>query len=152
MFSCEFYELFRNTYFVEDLLTAGPQTPLRRSLFNKVASLMAWRPLTVLVRDSSTGILFLWILRNFYGSFFAENLLATTSHMFFFSFLQTSEFYSLKSICLVEQYGKLGEGIACLFNSVLLWKSGRNFIVKLRLHMYRLRHWKWKKRRNWKTC
>ena len=35
MFSHEFCELFKNTYFVEDLRTAGSETPVRRSLFNK---------------------------------------------------------------------------------------------------------------------
>ena len=35
---------------------AGSKTPVRGFLFNKVASLTAWRSLTVLERDSSTGI------------------------------------------------------------------------------------------------
>ena len=64
VFSCGFCELFKNTYFVEDLQTAGSETPVWGSLFNKVASFMAWRPLTVLRRDCSTCIS-LWILWNF---------------------------------------------------------------------------------------
>ena len=56
MFSCEFCELFKNTYFAEDLQTAGYETLVRGSLFNKVSSLMAWRPLAVLERDCSTVI------------------------------------------------------------------------------------------------
>ena len=36
MFSCGFYELFRNTYFiVKDLRTAGSDTHVRGSPFNK---------------------------------------------------------------------------------------------------------------------
>ena len=61
MFSCEFCKFFKNIYFVEHLLTAGFETPVPRSPFNKTASLNSRRPVTLLVRDSSTGI-FLWIL------------------------------------------------------------------------------------------
>ena len=39
--SCEFCEFFKNTYFVENLRTAGSETPVRRFLFKKVASLTA---------------------------------------------------------------------------------------------------------------
>ena len=39
VFSCEFCELFKNTYFVEDLQPAGFETPEQGCLFNKVASL-----------------------------------------------------------------------------------------------------------------
>ena len=39
--------LFTNTYFVVDLRTAGSGTPVRGSLFNKVASVTAWRHLTL---------------------------------------------------------------------------------------------------------
>ena len=38
MFFHELCELFRNTYFVEDLQMAGSETPMLVSLFNKVAS------------------------------------------------------------------------------------------------------------------
>ena len=41
MFFYEFCELFKNTYYKEDLGKAGSKTPVRRFLFNKVASLMA---------------------------------------------------------------------------------------------------------------
>ena len=61
---CEFCKLFKNTYFLEDLQTACSETPVRRSFFKKVASLTAWKLLTVLERDCRTGIS-LWILRNF---------------------------------------------------------------------------------------
>ena len=63
VFSCEFCELFKKTYFVKDLQTARSETPVRGSVFSKIASLMAWRSLAVLKRDFSTGI-FLWILSN----------------------------------------------------------------------------------------
>ena len=72
-------------YFVEDLRTADSKTPVRGSLFNKIASLTAWRLWTVLERDCRKGI-FLWILTNFSKSFFAEHV-ATTSHMMLFLFL-----------------------------------------------------------------
>ena len=101
--SREFCELFKNTYFVEDLRMTGSETPVRGSLFNKVRSLTAWTHLTVLERNSNTGVS-LWILWNLQESFFAENLLATSSHtMLLFSFLQFSKVCSLKSICLVEK-------------------------------------------------
>ena len=41
VFSNEFCELFKNTYFVEDLQTAGSETSVQGSFFNKVASLTA---------------------------------------------------------------------------------------------------------------
>ena len=41
VFSCEFCELFKNTYFVEDLWTAGSETPVRGLSLIK---LRAWRP------------------------------------------------------------------------------------------------------------
>ena len=56
VFPCEFCELFKNTYFVEDLQTAGSETPERGCLFNKVASLTTWSSLIVSGRDFSTGI------------------------------------------------------------------------------------------------
>ena len=56
LFSCEFCELFKKTYFREHLRMAGSKTPVRGVLFNKVASLTAWRPLTALERDSSRVI------------------------------------------------------------------------------------------------
>ena len=39
VYSCEFYELFNNTYIGEDLQTAVPETPVQSSYFNKVTSL-----------------------------------------------------------------------------------------------------------------
>ena len=48
--SCEFCKLFKNTYFLEDLLTACSKTPVKGTFFKKVASLTAWKPLTVLER------------------------------------------------------------------------------------------------------
>ena len=56
--------LFKNTYFVVDLRIAGSETPIRGSLFNKVANMTAWKHLTVLERYPSKGI-YLWILWNF---------------------------------------------------------------------------------------
>ena len=60
VFPCEFCELFKNTYFVEDLQTAGSATPERGRVFNKGASLTAWSSLIVSERDCTTGIS-LWI-------------------------------------------------------------------------------------------
>ena len=80
---CEFCEFFKSICFVEHLRTAGSETLVSGSLFNKVASLTTWRLVALLERDSSTGIS-LWILLNFFGSFFAEHFLATTSQMFVF--------------------------------------------------------------------
>ena len=40
MLSCESCKNFKNNYFVEHLQTAGSETPLWVSLFNKVAGLM----------------------------------------------------------------------------------------------------------------
>ena len=101
--SCEFCELFKNTYFKEHLRTAGSKTLVPGFLFNKVASLMAWRPLAVLERDSSKGV-FLQILCSSKESFFVEHLLATFSCMKFLLllFLQINEVCILKSICLVK--------------------------------------------------
>ena len=67
----------------KDLQMVGSRKPARGSLFNKVGNLTSWRPSAVLERDSGTGIS-LWILWNFYESFFAELLLATTSHIMLF--------------------------------------------------------------------
>ena len=102
MFSCEFCELFKNTYFKEHLRMAGSKTLVPVFLFNKVASLMAWRPLTVLERDSRTDI-FLWILYDFliFRRTPTSNLFLRDV-FFFFSFLQISVVYSLKSVYLVE--------------------------------------------------
>ena len=41
VFYCEFCELFKNTYFIKDLQTAGSETPVEGSVFDKVESLMA---------------------------------------------------------------------------------------------------------------
>ena len=55
MFSREFCELFKNTYFAEDLRTAGSETPAHGSFFNKVASLTGRMHLTVLEAKVATG-------------------------------------------------------------------------------------------------
>ena len=55
IFPFEFFELFKDTYFVEDLRIAGSETPVLGSLFNKVASLLAWTHLTVLETEAATG-------------------------------------------------------------------------------------------------
>ena len=99
----EFCELFKNIYFKECLQTAGSKTPVREFLF----LVTAWRPLTVLERDSST--LFQWILCNFQESFFEEHLPATTSRIsrcfvIYCSFLQMSEVCVLKSVYLMKQW------------------------------------------------
>ena len=75
----------RNLWIIQekDLHMVGSRKPARGSLFNKVGNLTSWRHSAVLERDSGTGIS-LWILWNFYESFFAELLLATTSHIMLF--------------------------------------------------------------------
>ena len=102
----------KRIYFKEHLWTSVSKTPVRDFLFNDVASLMAWRPLLVLEKDSSTGI-FLWILCNFQQSFFVEQPLGTTSRMMFIIIviifiiiiiLQISEDFSLKSVYLMKQW------------------------------------------------
>ena len=100
VFSRRFCELFKNNYFVEDLQTAVSETPVRGSLFNKVASLTYWTHLTVLERDSST-VNFV----KFLGKLFCRTPPSNHfSHdVVIFSFLQISEVCSLKSICLEEQ-------------------------------------------------
>ena len=39
VFSCEFCQLFKNIYLIEDLQTVGSETPVRGSFFDKVAGL-----------------------------------------------------------------------------------------------------------------
>ena len=56
MFSFEFCEIFKSIYFKEHLRTAGSKTPARVFLLNKVASLTGWMRLTVLEKDSITGV------------------------------------------------------------------------------------------------
>ena len=56
MFSREYCALFKNAYFEEGLRMAGSETPVWRSLFNKVTSLKASTHLIVLERDSNTGV------------------------------------------------------------------------------------------------
>ena len=55
---------------------AGSEIPVRESLYNKFASLMPWRLLTVLERDTSTGI---------YLCKFLEMLFCRTPHSNHFS-------------------------------------------------------------------
>ena len=58
MFSREFCELFKNTYFVEDLGMARSETLMLWPLFNIVASLTARTHLTVLETEAATeGVL-----------------------------------------------------------------------------------------------
>ena len=101
--------LFKNTYFVVDLRMAGSETPIRGSLFNKVASVTAWKHLTVLERDPSKGI-YLWILWNFKEAFFAEHLLPTTFHRCCF-FLFVDQWVLQPPQFIWWSNGKLGEGI-----------------------------------------
>ena len=41
VYSCEFYELFNNTYIGEDLQMAVSETPVQSSYFNQFTSLTA---------------------------------------------------------------------------------------------------------------
>ena len=83
MLPCVFCELFKKIYFLEDLQAGSSETPVRGSLFNKVANLTAPRLLAVLERDCCT-VISLLILRNFWENFIAEHLLVTASHVIFF--------------------------------------------------------------------
>ena len=124
---CQIYKLFKNIYFKEHLWTSASKLKRihrwcflvnfvsysRTGILKRICKwqvrkrqctglflikLQVWRHLKVFERDSSTAIS-LWILWDFLGSFFAEHLLATTSHMmFFFSFLQIIVVFSLKSV------------------------------------------------------
>ena len=58
VFSYEFCELFKNIYFKKHIQTDGSKTPVRQFLFNKVASLMVWRSLTVLERNYLAQLFF----------------------------------------------------------------------------------------------
>ena len=60
--------LFKKTYFVVDLRMVGSETPIWGSLFDEVASMMAWKHLTAWERDPSKGI-YLWVLWNFKEAF-----------------------------------------------------------------------------------
>ena len=55
-FPVNFMNYSRRIYIKELSRTAASKTPVWGFLFNEVASLMAWRPLPVLERNSSTGI------------------------------------------------------------------------------------------------
>ena len=117
---------FKSNYFEEHLWTSAFKHYLKKRLehrwfpvnfVNYLRTLIFWKICKRLVlpvrksleRDCLT-VISLWILRNFQESFFAEHLLATTSHMMlFFSFLQISE------VCSLNQFfwwsnGKWGEG------------------------------------------
>ena len=98
MFVSEFCELFRNSYFVDDLQTTGSETPVRGSL-NKFAILAAGRSLTVMERDEH---------RCQFCEIFRKTFLQNNhfSHDVIFSFKQISEVCSLKSLYLVG-HGKL---------------------------------------------
>ena len=65
MFSCEH---FNNTYFVVNLRMAGSETPNWGSLFNKVASVTAWKHLAVIEKNPSK-VIYLWILWNLKEAF-----------------------------------------------------------------------------------
>ena len=67
-FPLNFVNYSRTPILKSVLRTSGSKRPVRGFFFDKFASLMAWRSLTVLESDSSAGI-FLWILRNFEESF-----------------------------------------------------------------------------------
>ena len=72
--------------------------------------------------------------------------------VFFFSFVQISKVCSLKSIYLVEQFqirwrNSQARSIRCSYGNQV-----EIFIVKSWPHMYQIRNWKSKKRKNWKTC
>ena len=85
-FFCDFFKICKNIYCEEYLQVAVSETPVSESVFNKFTSLTTWRPVTLLNRDSSTGV-YLWVLRTSRDSLFAGQLLATTSAMILFGLL-----------------------------------------------------------------
>ena len=116
---------------VEDLQTAGSEKLVRGSLFNLVASVTAWKHLTVIERDSSKGIS-LWILWNFLESFFAT---PSSNHFlqdaFFSFFVDQWGLQPPKSICWSN--GKLLEGIhkslQCCAVTEIRWKLNRQVVT-----------------------
>ena len=136
-------ELFKNTYFKEHLRTAVSKIQVRWFLSDKVASLMAWGPLKVVERDSSTGILLL-ILGNFFFQFFS--LFAVIVGIF--SFLQISEVCSNLSGVV----GELGEGIHKSIDSSVVMKIRWKLhceVVTIHVPTYAFQYLeKWKKRKN----
>ena len=118
VFPCELCELFKNTYVVENLLTTGSETPVWRSLFNKVAILIGRRPSTVLERGSSLSIS-LWTLWNFYESIFAAHLVAATFYMMLF-FFRLSVRFAVSNQIIWWSNGKLGKGIHKLIQSCVV--------------------------------
>ena len=123
MLSCEFCELFKNTYFLEDLQTASSETPVRGSFFNKVTSLTArltFNSARKLLPHSHFSVNFDKFLGNRFCGTPPSNHFSHDMTLFFFLF--------------VDQWG-LQPKI-----NLFLWKSGGNFIVKLRPHMYPFRH------------
>ena len=69
--SCEFCELFKNTYFVQDLWAAGFETLVRlfkNSFFTEhlqwlLLKVSGFQPATLLKRDSNTIPVILWIIQ-----------------------------------------------------------------------------------------
>ena len=103
MFSCEFWELVKNTYFVEDLWTADSKKPVRAKAFNSIGETLAQAFNSI--GGTLAQVFLCEFCEIFKESFFAEKFLAIMSHMMlFFSFLQISEVCSLKSIYLLEQW------------------------------------------------
>ena len=93
-----FLWIIQEHLFVKDLQTTGSETPVWGSLFNKVASQVAWRNLTVLEIESITSKqpLLTWCCCFCFGLFF---------HFIFYFFLfQISEVFSLNSVYLVKQW------------------------------------------------
>ena len=139
MLSCEFCKLFKNTYFLEDLQTACSETPVRGSFFKKVASLAAWKLLTVLERDSHRH--FSVNFEKFLGKMFRRTPPSNHfSHdVVFFLF---ADQWSLQP--KINSFGgaivNQGKEFTSPFSPVQLWKSGGNFMVKLSPHIYPLRH------------
>ena len=119
-----FFELFKSTYF------KGSRTPVQGFLFNKFASLMTWRPLKLLERYSSTGI-FLWICVIIIKGF------CRTLPFLAWCFFSVAV---VVVVVVVFHFCRSEEESTSPFNPVSLWKSGGNFILKLRPHMYQLRH------------
>ena len=78
------------TYYVQHLRTPHSEATVRGYIFNKVASLKAWRPLAVLERESSTGFFSVNFVKFLEKKDFCRTPPSSHfSHVFFFAFCRS---------------------------------------------------------------
>ena len=115
MFSFEFCEILKSIYFKQHLRTAGSKTPVQGFVFNKVASLTAWRPLTVrsnLYKTTTPGTTQKW--SSWTGGRLIKHLYKTTINQislflvgFSFSFIPTVNVVQTIKILLEQRLAML---------------------------------------------